>query len=182
MLSAASTTDRPCGSGKEGIDESEWCYPKQPADIKEGMKPFPDYLKRKGYRLPTEAEWEYAARANAETSRYYGSSLDLLPRYAWYLHNSAERTWPVGQKRPNDAHGNVWNWIQESAFAYKIPLAGEAIGDVEDIRDVNDNVYRSWRGGAFPYLPPMVRAACRNNNRPLNRSYNVGLRPARTLP
>ena len=55
-----------------------------------------DALRRSGYRLPTESEWEYACRAGAETPRYYGSSLDLLPAYAWYQKSSADRAWPGG--------------------------------------------------------------------------------------
>src|SRR5205814_313433 len=106
-------------SKQEGFDETEWCYPKS---INPGMTLYKDHLKRKGYRLPTEAEWEYACRAGAASSRYYGSSLELLPRYAWCFYPAnrtwLNRTWPVGQKLPNDLglfdmHGNVWTWVED---------------------------------------------------------------------
>ena len=173
-------------SEQEGLPESEWCYPKH-ADIKDGMPQYSDYLKRKGYRLPTEAEWEYSARGNASTSRYFGSSLDLLPRYAWYFDNSEDRAWPVGQKRPNDfgmfdGLGNICNWTNDQYLSYPQQLGTKANPDVENaaiIKESNDWVLR---GGAFINPASYVRLAFRADYHPSWRNGSVGMRPARTLP
>src|SRR5207245_10036651 len=87
------------------------------------MKLARNYLQRTGYRLPTEAELEYASRGGAVTSRFFGETAELLPRYAWYANNSEVRVWPVGSLRPNDlglfdVHGNVWTWCQEEFKNY----------------------------------------------------------------
>jgi hypothetical protein len=163
----------------EGIPESEWCYPN---DIREGMKPVPGYLKKKGYRLPTEAEWERACRDGTESSRYFGSSLELLPRYAWSLENANNRCWPVGQKRPNDAGlfdmtGNVWTWTQDAAYA---PPTTLVVNDIEDLQAIDDRMNRVMRGGSFGSRPLYIRSAYRYLYRPSNRNFTVGLRPART--
>jgi formylglycine-generating enzyme required for sulfatase activity len=168
-------------SEQEGIPETEWCYPRH-AEIKAGMKPYPDYLRRKGYRLPTEGEWEYACRVGADASRYYGSSIELLPRYAWYLGNSPERMQPVGQKRPNDLglfdlHGNAWTWTD---YPYDLYPTATLIVDKENMVDIKDGISRVLRGGAFLNLPVLARSATRGSNRPGGRGSYVGLRVART--
>lgn len=171
-------------SEKEGIPEKEWCYPKH-ADIKEGMKFFPDLLQRQGYRLPTEAEWEFAARAGATTTRCYGHSLELLPRYAWFIQNSQERAWPAGQKRPNDfglfdVHGNVWSWIQDAAVYPPKDQDNPLVLDIFDRKYVDDRPGRVLRGTSFDAPPAYARTAYRDDVRSTGRYDSIGLRVART--
>jgi formylglycine-generating enzyme required for sulfatase activity len=144
-----------------------------------------DYLSLTGYRLPTEAEWEYACRAGAVTGRYYGETEELLPRYGWYLKNSGERAGAVGGKKPNDlglfdVHGNVWTWCQEIYGPYPPRKDGETIEDKEDIYDINAQNVRALRGGSFSNPASLVRSASRNNNVPALRYNDLGFRPART--
>jgi formylglycine-generating enzyme required for sulfatase activity len=169
-------------SEQEGIPRDQWCYPEQ--GIADGMNPYPDYLRRSGYRLATEAEWEYACRAGSEASRSYGSSLELLPRYAWLQRNAQERTWPVGQKRPNDLglfdmHGNVLTWVQDR-FMYNSQLP--VIKDQEDTQSISASVTRVARGSSFGHLPSSSRAGARNFASPSERTFFLGLRVARTCP
>src|SRR5262249_34071029 len=90
-------------SEQEGIPKEQWCYePNEKGEYAQGMKLAASYLQRTGYRLPTEAEWEYACRAGATTRYYFGESDELLPRYARYGVNSQGRLWPVGSLKPND--------------------------------------------------------------------------------
>jgi formylglycine-generating enzyme required for sulfatase activity len=179
-------------SDQERIDENQMCYPPiaEIEKYQDGQKPLklPDnYLARTGYRLPTEAEWEYACRAETVTGRYYGGGEELLPRYGWFVQNAHNRSYPVGQKRPNDfglfdMHGNVWNWCQEGGRAYEPNQGGKAADDAEDHREVWDRVERVLRGGSFYNLAVVLRSAYRYGNRPTFRNDMVGLRVARTLP
>jgi formylglycine-generating enzyme required for sulfatase activity len=145
------------------------------------------YLGLRGYRLPTEAELEYACRAGAVTSRYYGETEELLTHYGWYQKNSKERTWPVGGKKPNDLglfdmRGNVWNWCQESYEGdYAISKDGETIEDKEDSLQIVSTKSRVSRGGSFTDRAVNVRCAHRLRNAPADRIFNVGFRPARTF-
>jgi formylglycine-generating enzyme required for sulfatase activity len=155
-------------------------------EYKEGMKLAPNYLQRRGYRLPTEAEWEYACRAGAVTSRYYGGTEELLEKYAWYIKNGQERTWPVGSKKPNDLglfdmHGNVWTWCQEKFKNYSQRKGEKASEDKEDTLSINMQETRVLRGGAFSTRAGYVRSAYRYWDVPANRLYNVGFRPAGTF-
>jgi formylglycine-generating enzyme required for sulfatase activity len=150
-------------SAREGIPEDQWCYPK---GFGPGSPLPAGYWARAGYRLPTEAEWEYAARSGAVTSRFYGTAEEMLRHYAWYTANSDGHAWPVGQLKPNDlglfdVYGNAWEWCHR----------GEgAPGEEERLR-----------GGSFDNLPLDVRSAFRLRNLPTNRPRTFGLRVARGL-
>lgn len=129
-------------SEQEGIPEDQHCYEIQGDTIK--LKP--RYLSLTGYRLPTEAEMEYATRAGAVTSRYFGETEELLPKYAWYLANANDHTWPVGSLKPNDLGlfdtlGNCYTWCQESYRSY--PQSGQQVEDVEDGSMINPT-FREW--------------------------------------
>jgi formylglycine-generating enzyme required for sulfatase activity len=145
-----------------------------------------NYLSLTGYRLPTEAEWEYACRAGAVTSRYYGETEELLPKYGWYLKNSGGRSWPVGSKKPNDLglfdmHGNVFTWCQETFGVYPIAKSGKVVEDKNDIDIANNRNTRVLRGGSYSNVPASnLRSAYRLSLAPTNRYDTVGFRPART--
>jgi formylglycine-generating enzyme required for sulfatase activity len=171
-------------SEQEGIPEDQWVYPKAPDQVRPGMVLPAGYLKRTGYRLPTEAEWECACRAGAVTSRYYGRGERLLGKYVWYLKTSPERTQPVGRLKPNDwglfdVHGNAFTWCQDRFAPYPEAADGEAAEDQED-KDKTDAQKRVLRGGAFGLQVTFVRCAYRYVFAPASRSIDVGLRVART--
>ncbi len=156
-------------------------------EYKVGMRLAANYLKRSGYRLPTETEMEYATRAGAVTSRYYGETEELLPNYAWYNKNGQDRAWPVGSKKPNDlglfdVQGNVFTWCQERFKAYPDSKEKEVTDDKEDELSITlEN--RVLRGGSFGVQASIVRSAFRQGVVPTYRSDgDVGLRPARTFP
>jgi formylglycine-generating enzyme required for sulfatase activity len=174
-------------SQQEGIPEAEWCYPALD-QIKEGMALPRDHLRRTGYRLPTEAEWEYACRAGATTSRFYGSSEELLREYAWYTGTTFnERPWPVGQLKPNDlglfdVYGNVWEWGQDWWKPYASEPEGHVREDVDDATlTVSKERKRPRRGGSFSYEADFMRSAYRNGYIPDERRDSVGFRIARTV-
>ena len=174
-------------SQQEGIPEEQWCYPALD-QIKEGMQLPRDYLHRTGYRLLTEAEWEYACRAGSSTSRFFGSSEELLCEYGWYTGNTFnERPWPVGQLKPNDlglfdVYGNVWEWGQDFYKQYGSEPVGSLHEDVEDTSLIVSKEHeRPRRGGSYTYEADFLRSAYRNHYIPNERRDSVGFRIARTI-
>jgi formylglycine-generating enzyme required for sulfatase activity len=130
-----------------------------------------------GYRLPTEAEWEYAARAGSEGRFCFGDKEEQLGEYAWYRANSDGQPHPVGQKRANewglrDMHGNVWEWCWDWFGDYTDGEQADPIGPL------SGNL-RVLRGGSFIDGPGILRSAFRVWDEPGGRGVNFGFRCAR---
>jgi formylglycine-generating enzyme required for sulfatase activity len=131
------------------------------------------------YRLPTEAEWEYAARSGGKQEEYAGTASESnLGDYAWYGANSGGKTHPVGQKRPNDLglydmSGNVLEWIQDWYEEYPS-------SHVTDPAGPSSGSYRVNRGGSWSNFPRRCRTAVRDYNYPDLRYFDLGFRLART--
>ncbi len=116
----------------------------------------------KTYRLPTEAEWEYACRAGTTTRYYFGDDANQLGDYAWYDGNSQETTHPVGQKKPNawglhDMIGNVWEWCEDNWHDNYIGAPKDGSAWL-----TNDNDYPILRGGCWYNDPDGCRSAYRD--------------------
>jgi len=120
-----------------------------------------------GYRLPTEAEWEYACRAGTEGPYDFGAP-DKLRQYAWFAGNADQKTHPAGQKKPNrwglyDMYGNVSEWCEDvyDPAYYKQSPAGDPQGPPNPGKDVK----RVIRGGSWKSSPDMCRATFRQGER-----------------
>lgn len=133
------------------------------------------------YRLPTEAEWEYAARAGTNTSYCLGDDKQALSRHAWYYDNARDTTRPVGQKQPNawglyDVHGNVREWVQdwygETYYANSPEI---------DPKGPPSGKYRVDRGGSWGFNAVFCRSAFRGNVIPDSQLGYLGFRLALSL-
>jgi hypothetical protein len=173
-------------SEQDGIREPEMCYP--PVEqIKEGMSLPADYQARMGYRLPTEAEWEYACRARTATSRHYGVAEAMLGQYAWYASNSEDRAQPVGSLKPNDfglfdMYGNAWEWCQDAWLTDSPGPEMPAPPERQKQRAITNSENRVLRGGCFASSAGVARSAYRFGLQPNAPFAFAGLRVARTLP
>ncbi len=173
-------------SKEAGIPEGQWCYlPNKQGKYGPGMTVPQDLLKRTGYRLPTEAEWEYAARAGTTTPRFFGRDPGQLGHYARYRMNSNIRTWTVGSLKPNelglfDVYGNVWEWCHGSPDE-PWPKFLESVGDTPGDVSLPQEHRRALRGGAFIMPAGAQRSAIRSFNRPINEQFTIGFRIARTI-
>jgi formylglycine-generating enzyme required for sulfatase activity len=142
------------------------------------------------YRLPTEAEWEYACRAKTGKSFHSGhisaagKAHDAnLDRVGWYWGNSENRSHSVAQKQPNvwglyDMHGNVWEWCYDW---YEHWYGKFQNGPVVDPKGPAGGVFKIYRGGSWFAGAQYQRAADRMRAKPDTRSYGIGFRVARSL-
>jgi formylglycine-generating enzyme required for sulfatase activity len=138
----------------------------------EGLEPCYDLktwtcnFEANGYRLPTEAEWEYACRAGTTTAYFFGASPSKLGDYAWFEKNAGGRPRPVGQKQPNpwglyDMCGNLWEWCHDF---YKVDYYQES--PRENPRGPKEGQTKVVRGGAWRFSAESCRPGYRYNENP----------------
>jgi formylglycine-generating enzyme required for sulfatase activity len=131
------------------------------------------------YRLPSEAEWEYAARANSSTLHHFGDDADHLKQHAWYVRNSGNRPHSVGQLQPNpyglyDMYGNVWEWCVDRYDARYY-----ANSSTDNPRGSFSGSDRIARGGSWAYEAQYCRSGYRFHHPPYFRSADLGFRLVR---
>jgi serine/threonine protein kinase/formylglycine-generating enzyme required for sulfatase activity len=168
----------------EGLDKDQMIFP--PVDqIGPDLELPEGWLGRRGHRMPTEAEWEYACRARTTTIRFFGAINDpaTLYRYGWCQSNSNERCAPTGSLRPNpfglfDVLGNVAEWCVDRRRDY----AAAPAYDDESVRIVRADEERIFRGATYQQMTKDLRSAKRDSREAKAAYSYTGFRIARTVP
>lgn len=170
-------------SEQEGIARSEWAYPTD-REFASNMRLKGSYLDLPGYRLPTEAEWEYSCRAGTQTPYFFGTTDQLLSQYAWDQKNTTQNlAMPVGLLRPNpwglfDVYGNVAEWVADDAQEY--PKGQQPVIDRDTIMEpsntISNGTARRVRGGSYQSPADDLRSAARSQAFPAQPSRVLGFR------
>jgi len=184
-----------CDQSQEGAWHSCW-----DADVNFNctgdIHKYEDWYACPGYRLPTTAEWEYAAKAEVTATRTYGgdvvgeglgSCIDQpsLNDIAWYCSNSTEELHPVGRKLPNpwglyDTLGNVYEWTDYFSDGQPLDFANPGQPLIDPIGPI-DGEMKDLRGGAFNKAGCYVNPTWQFTDNPYTRRYDTGFRPVRTI-
>jgi len=176
--------------GKEmGLPESEQCYA-DPESLSEDQYPrdkqvawapgnWPLKLDGGGFRLPTESEWEVAARCSARTSYSFGGEVSLLDRFCWFMNNSGKHVHPGRELRPTvlgcfDLHGNVFEWTHDWYGDFERSTRNNALG-------AKEGTDRVLRGGAWDLGAVRCLSSLRNRHVSSFRYINIGFRITMTV-
>jgi len=162
-------------AGKNPVEQVRWSDAVRYCNARsasEGLQPCYDLQTWKcnfnadGYRLPTEAEWEYACRAGTKTTYFFGNEPSKLKDYGWFKENSGAKPRPVGQKPPNpwglyDMHGNVWEWCNDF---YKVDYYHQS--PEENPKGPKAGETKVVRGGAWKFSAESCCSGYRYNEDP----------------
>ena len=159
----------------ENLDKSK--FPREPnPEANWAPRSWPLELGRRGFRLPTESEWEVASRAGARTAYGYGSEVSLLGQFGWFTENSGKHVHPPRGLRPSirglfDLHGNLFEWSHDWYADY-------GVGAITDPLCAKEGSLRVYRGGCWNVDAADCRSAYRITHVPTVRSYSLGFRLA----
>jgi len=168
-------SDNGWGRGKRPVINVSW----------NDAKAYTQWLSQKtgkNYRLPTEAEWEFVARAGTTIKWSFGDNESDLVKYAWYNENSNSKTHQVGTKKANpwgvyDMYGNVWEWCEDWYLDSYNSMPNDGSANHSQNKDA-----KVLRGGSWDSFSFDSRSACRNYWNPTYRYDDSGFRLLRTLP
>jgi len=167
--------DEQAYASPDSLDEEE--YPREPDPMANwAPRDWPVNLDRRGFRLPTDSEWEVAARAGARTAYGFGSEASLLGRFGWFVENSGKEVHAPRELRPSirglfDIHGNLFEWTHDWKKNFETEMMTDPVGP-------RRGSLRVYRGGGWGIDAADCRAAGRYAGSPTSRSIGRGFRLA----